>query len=644
MRYTAKLDHTVRRGLSVALVVLGLLGTWAWGEVARTAAAPEPAAAGRPAVEYAAWQPDGADHPVLFRTAEDGSWQPVSLPEDAAPAVWAGDGGDRVAVVTAGGRLLLSESQGQDWMPAGAGLRPLSLVWESGPRAETSGTLLAGTDGQGVYRIAAGHEPVALAAAGSELAGARVTRLAVAGGRLFAATPTALFYSDDGGEQWSKSLPPQGGGVTALAAADMQTVYIGTGMLGVFKTTDAGQTWQPAIEGLGLAAGENVAITALRVDPSEPGVLYAAVEYGVGSTHVVYSAQGTFVSVDGGASWQPMAGPLFPEAKKASNLVLVAGRPLAVEAVTAAGLQTYEPDVAAAMVQLEDPQPQRRAAAARLLGLARAKEASHALLAALADPDPAVSMAAAGALGRINEPANASALLVALDNPSEPVRLGAARALGQMKNEAAVAPLRAMLLTGQGAEVGVAAEALGRIGSPAAVDALLVALADPALTPRRHAAMGALEIVGAPAVDPLARMLDGNPEPAARRNAAEALGWISSTRATPALAGALKDRDAAVRERAAWALGEIADPSARAALERAAARDQSPVVQAAAQAALRQIQAQPRTAASGPVSLAAALNRLQPARWVLLIGSWAAAAWLAVTSTRLRPVAAVSKR
>jgi hypothetical protein len=50
MRYTAKLDHTVRRGLSVALVALGLLGTWAWGEVARTAAAPEPAAAGRPAV------------------------------------------------------------------------------------------------------------------------------------------------------------------------------------------------------------------------------------------------------------------------------------------------------------------------------------------------------------------------------------------------------------------------------------------------------------------------------------------------------------------------------------------------------------------------------------------------------------------
>jgi HEAT repeat protein len=259
--------------------------------------------------------------------------------------------------------------------------------------------------------------------------------------------------------------------------------------------------------------------------------------------------------------------------------------------------------------------------------------------------DPAVALAAAGALGRIDDPANAGDLLVALDHPEEQVRVEAARALGLMQHEPAVEPLGEMLLSGSGAEVSAAADALGQIGSPAAVDALLVALADPDLTSRRHAALGALESMGDRVVGPLAAMLASDSEPAARRNAAEALGWIGSPRATGALVAALKDRDEAVRRQAAWALGETGDPAARAALQRAISRDESALVQAEAQSALDRLAAAPASGvASRPVSLAAALDRLQPARWLLLVGTWAAAAWLAVTGTRLRPAAAVSKR
>ena len=636
MKYRANPSHSVRWSLSVALVVLGLLITWAWGEVADLAASPEQEQAAQAAVVYAAWQPDKDQQPGLFRTADEGgTWQPLLLPQDAVPAEWVSDGQDRLAVISSQGTLLRSDNRGQDWVTVAENLAVLSLAWAA------DGTLYAGTDGQGVYRIAAGQEPVPIAPAGSELAQGPVAHLAMGDVRLFAGTRSALFYSDDGGRQWNKSLPVPAS-ISALVAADANTVYAGTTTVGVFKSTDAGRSWEPSVEGLGLAAGQAVDVTALAGDPREPGVLYAAVDYVLGGTHVHSSAQGTFVTVDAGESWQPLAGPVFPEAQRASALVPVSGRSLSILAVTPAGLQAYQPDVSASMAALEDANALARARAARLLGLARARDASHRLLAALADSDPAVSLAAANALGHINDPANAGDLLVALDHPEEQVRLGAARALGLMKNEPAVKPLGTMLLTGRGAEVSVAAEALGRVGSSAAVDPLLAALADAELTPRRHAALGVLESMGDTVVEPLAAMLAVNREPAARRNAAEALGWIASPRATSALVAALKDRDEAVRRQAAWALGETGDPAARAALQRAASRDDSALVQAEAQTALEQLAATPlsEAVASQPASLAAALHRLQPVRWLVLIGTWTAAAWLALTSARLVPVPA----
>jgi photosystem II stability/assembly factor-like uncharacterized protein len=62
------------------------------------------------------------------------------------------------------------------------------------------------------------------------------------------------------------------------------TVYAGTGN-GVVKTTDGGQSWNPA----GLS---DVAINALAIDPHTPSTLYAS-----GAAGSVYR------SVDGGADW-----------------------------------------------------------------------------------------------------------------------------------------------------------------------------------------------------------------------------------------------------------------------------------------------------------------------------------------------------
>jgi HEAT repeat protein len=622
-----RIIKSVRQVLGVLLVVVGLSTTWAWGEVARLAGSAPAAVEAPPAVLYAAWQPDGAEQANLFRSIDEGTtWQPLTLPAEARPIAWADNGRRQVAVVMDGGSLLLSEDQGESWIVVETDLDILSLTWGD------DDSLYLGTDGLGVYRLATDDALVASSMMQGELASDRIVSLFLIQGRLFAAVPNAVLYTDDtdrsvGRVAWARSVPLPGP-VTTIVATDKQTVYVGTATTGVYKSTDTGQTWQPAWEGLGLAAGQMVKVTALRADPAEAGVLYAAVDHVVGSTHLHASAAGLFATVDGGASWQPLAGPAFPEAKQASELVVVPGKPLYAQAVTAVGLQGYAPDVMRILAALESDDPRMRASAARQLGIVRPLGVWNELLAALDDPDPAVSLAAAEALGRINDPAAVPGLLIAVEHPSEQIRLGSARALGMMGVEAAVEPLRAMLLRGDGLEVSVAGEALSRIGGPAATDALLAALADPVPTGRWHVAMAALERMGDPAVAPLVAMLDSQ-DADARRNAAQALGWNGSSSATEALVHALKkDRDATVRGQAAWALGEIGNPAARRALERAQLRDPAVEVQTAAEWALSRVPAQSEAASSWAARWAPTFSRLQPVRWLVLALSLAGAAWL----------------
>lgn len=640
-------NRLVRWLLSVTLVVTGLSATWAWGQVARLAEPPSVETEVPQPALYAVWRAAGEESARLHRSTDAGaSWQPLALPAGAEPVAWTDDGGERLAVAMDDGVLLRSRDRAESWSRMAIELPLLSLAWGG------AGDLYLGTDGLGVHHLSEDGTLIPMAPAIGDLASSPVLDLALVEGRLFAATPGALFYTDlpstgapstDGqpSAPWTRSSPLPGR-ITTLAALDREVLYVGTGTHGVLMTGDAGVSWQAAAEGLGLAPGQMVKITALRADPMEGSVLYAAVDHLLGSTQVHASAAGVFATVDSGGSWQPLAGPAFPEAAHASNLLLLPGQPLYAQAVTAHGLQAYAPDVTGALAALESADPRARAAAAGTLGLARASEAGTALLAALDDPAPAVGLVAADALGRVNDPASVSGLLVALEHPDEGVRLNAARALGLMGVEAAVQPLRTMLLSGTGASVPVAANALGRIGGPPGTEALLVALADPAGTPRWHAAQAALEAMGEPAVGPLAGMLRSE-NAGARRNAAEALGWIGSPAATAALVEALEDPSTPVREQAAWALGEIGDPAARAALARVQDRDPSVPVQAEATAALARIEASPVTIARWPATWAPALQRLQALRWSLLALSLLGAIWLVASPRTLQAVPALQR-
>ena len=93
-------------------------------------------------------------------------------------------------------------------------------------------------------------------------------------------------------------------GALAVAASDPNVIYVGTGQVtsrydiahgnGVYKSTDAGKTWQHA----GLEATRYIG--AIRVDPRDANkVLVAAAGHAFGAN----PERGVFRSVDGGKTW-----------------------------------------------------------------------------------------------------------------------------------------------------------------------------------------------------------------------------------------------------------------------------------------------------------------------------------------------------
>jgi len=121
-----------------------------------------------------------------------------------------------------------------------------------------------------------------------------------------------VWKSTDAGRVWKPIFDDQDtGSIGALAVApsDPRVIYVGSGEGlqrpdlstgdGIYKSTDAGQSWQH----LGLNAGLDKAqqISALIVDPHDANRVFAAV---LGHPYGPNAGRGVFRSTDGGASWQ----------------------------------------------------------------------------------------------------------------------------------------------------------------------------------------------------------------------------------------------------------------------------------------------------------------------------------------------------
>ncbi len=128
---------------------------------------------------------------------------------------------------------------------------------------------------------------------GSLLPGCGIVALAVSllcSGVAFSRQIDPALY---GALRWRLIGPFRAGRVSAGAIdpSDPNTYYLGTPASGVWKSTNAGQTWKPVFDQIGTAS-----IGALAVAPSNPSILYAG-------TGEETRGDGVYKSTDGGATW-----------------------------------------------------------------------------------------------------------------------------------------------------------------------------------------------------------------------------------------------------------------------------------------------------------------------------------------------------
>ncbi|MCY3801597.1 MAG: hypothetical protein OXG46_08450 [Chloroflexi bacterium] len=166
------------------------------------------------------------------------------------------------------------------------------------PFYASSRNVFFASDTGGVYRSIDGGDT--FQERNSGLLDQRVTNLAVSPRfefdlLLFASTPTGLFRSGDGAANWSRAtsgLPDSG--VTGVAFAPAfeanQTVFAATDGFGVYRSNDAGTTWN-SLSSSGLTRTD---LKGIQVAPGAGGHL----------TMVVWTDSHVFRSRDSGSTWK----------------------------------------------------------------------------------------------------------------------------------------------------------------------------------------------------------------------------------------------------------------------------------------------------------------------------------------------------
>ncbi len=124
----------------------------------------------------------------------------------------------------------------------------------------------------------------------------------------FGAVAGGVWKTTDGGNTWTPIFdkqPVASIGAIAVAPSDPNVIYVGTGEAcirgnishgnGVYKSTDAGKTWQH----VGLE--DTRTIGALIVHPQNPDIAYVAA---LGHVYGTNTERGVFRTTDGGETWE----------------------------------------------------------------------------------------------------------------------------------------------------------------------------------------------------------------------------------------------------------------------------------------------------------------------------------------------------
>jgi photosystem II stability/assembly factor-like uncharacterized protein len=205
------------------------------------------------------------------------------------------------AYASRNGSLLKTVDRGATWTPlAGAPYFAISLALDpSAPRTIYAGNL------EGVFRSTNGGVTwTRLPGTGNGTVNAlavdpRNPATVYAAFYSYPEIRYQLFKSVDRGQTWrrsSRGLGVETGVALYSLAVDPvapATLYAGTSR-GVYKSTNAGRTWQPSNQG-----ASDLPVSALAVHPSAPSVLWA----GTGTFDI--QGAGVFRTTNGGATWAP---------------------------------------------------------------------------------------------------------------------------------------------------------------------------------------------------------------------------------------------------------------------------------------------------------------------------------------------------
>jgi photosystem II stability/assembly factor-like uncharacterized protein len=258
----------------------------------------EPGRDSEPGVVYC-----GVDPGSLFRSDDGGvTWEEnVALNTHETRDGWfPGAGGlivhsivldpgnpDRMWVAISAAGVFRSDDGGDTWQPANASLKNIMAKYD--PSAE-----LYPPYGQCVHHLTA----------------------AAGGNRLYAQTHYGTYRSDDGAATWveiTEGLPSDFGMVMAAHPSDPDTAYVvplqgaefrvpPEGKLRVWRTSNAGKSWQPMTNGLPQeGAYMGTYREAMSTDSLDPAGVY----FGTNTGHV-------YASADAGDTWRRITADLPP--------------------------------------------------------------------------------------------------------------------------------------------------------------------------------------------------------------------------------------------------------------------------------------------------------------------------------------------
>lgn len=197
-----------------------------------------------------------------------------------------------------------STNRGRDWTEWMHGMKEVHFVVSIVAHPSNRNILYAGTSG-GVYKTTKGGKPWTRAIVGmlpendpSTSMALGVNALAidpVAPATIYAGTTKGLFKTTDAAETWTRikegTLADEFIMGVSIDPTASNVIYVGH-RAGIDKSTDSGQTWTVMNHGL-----TNLNVRTLAMSPHDPLLLYAGMNRG-----------GLFRSRDGAETWVPVLG------------------------------------------------------------------------------------------------------------------------------------------------------------------------------------------------------------------------------------------------------------------------------------------------------------------------------------------------